>query len=648
MKPGKNIISIKLLFLSWFIYGALQMRLDVSESIINQTGKWAVLSNFFRSFSTFSIVGVVLFAGIYCLLVFLYKEETHSGTAPWVIVASLVLSLFVVFGMSFEKTDSWRLVFQLRNGQIIKALFIFSGYFLLFKILLGKAFRILDERQGRISGAEEFPEPLILRWYAKQLCNHTLLTIMITLAIIYIPLLAISYPGLMMGDSAGLIAQGYPEWNLIRPVYMQGRLLSDHVCYNAHHSVAHALLIHLMVETGRSVFGSITAGIFLYTLVQFCIVLFTLGYTAEFLRKRLGIGWKGLALFEIYFICNPIIQNYMFLITKDVIYGCFLLLFIVSLFRLLDHANDKKVYGVLTASALGMFFFRNDARYILCMVFLVIAIFIKQYRKRLLAGIVVIAGMSVLLSKVIFPCFSITPGSTREMLSVPFQQTARYVKEYGHEITEEERSAIAAVLDFDTLAKRYDPDISDDVKETFNEEATREDLKNYFKVWVSMLRKHPGVYIQATMNNYYMYFYPAEANIKVYGFEWSGEQYELLSDHMEATTHQRTGHVEAAKKIRGVYANLRNYYSQLPIIRIFTKSGFYFWSIMICLAYAIHSRNRRACLLLSVFVFSILICCLGPCNGDYGRYIFPFILCLPALIPMLKNWFEKHGCPDRS
>ena len=30
----------------------------------------------------------------------------------------------------------------------------------------------------------------------------------------------------------------------------------------------------------------------------------------------------------------------------------------------------------------------------------------------------------------------------------------------------------------------------------------------YFKVWFQMFLKHPGIYVQATMNNIYDYFYP--------------------------------------------------------------------------------------------------------------------------------------------
>lgn len=73
--------------------------------------------------------------------------------------------------------------------------------------------------------------------------------------------------------------------------------------------------------------------------------------------------------------------------------------------------------------------------------------------------------------------YQIEPGSIREALSLPFQQTARYALEYGNEITEEEAAVISNILDYEHLAENYNPRISDPVKRTFNKNATREELK---------------------------------------------------------------------------------------------------------------------------------------------------------------------------
>ena len=109
------------------------------------------------------------------------------------------------------------------------------------------------------------------------------------------------------------------------------------------------------------------------------------------------------------------------------------------------------------------------------------------------------------------PALGVAPGSRCEMLSVPFQQTARYLREYPDDVTASEKKAINRILDYDVLAEKYNPELSDPVKITFrfrdNDDDPKLDgyMKDYFKAWFAMFRRHPGVYIQATLNNIYSY-----------------------------------------------------------------------------------------------------------------------------------------------
>ena len=48
-------------------------------------------------------------------------------------------------------------------------------------------------------------------------------------------------------------------------------------------------------------------------------------------------------------------------------------------------------------------------------------------------------------------------GGVQEMLSIPFQQTARYVKYHPKDITLSEKAVLSKILDYDRLAKMYNP-----------------------------------------------------------------------------------------------------------------------------------------------------------------------------------------------
>ena len=90
-------------------------------------------------------------------------------------------------------------------------------------------------------------------------------------------------------------------------------------------------------------------------------------------------------------------------------------------------------------------------------------------------------GTYVGYDKVLLPALKIPAGSVREQLSVPFQQTARYVKEHEKEISEEEKEKIDKVLGYDTLKERYNPNLADPVKNQYNKYTTKKQLKDYFQ-----------------------------------------------------------------------------------------------------------------------------------------------------------------------
>ena len=62
-------------------------------------------------------------------------------------------------------------------------------------------------------------------------------------------------------------------------------------------------------------------------------------------------------------------------------------------------------------------------------------------------------------------------GSMGEMLSIPFQQTARYLQLYGDEISREEKEGIQGILgDTEEVAAVYNTASSDPVKARFRKD----------------------------------------------------------------------------------------------------------------------------------------------------------------------------------
>ena len=217
------------------------------------------------------------------------------------------------------------------------------------------------------------------------------------------------------------------------------------------------------------------------------------------------------------------------------------------------------------------------------------------------------------------------------MLSVPFQQTARYVKEYDNEVTDEEREIIDKVLKYDTLANRYVPERSDAVKNKYNKDATSEDLKNYFKVWFRQFFKHPNVYVEAFLNNYYGYFY-LEGNIEEYTTRFIAN----CDDDLTKTGEFNYSYNDEYKGERNAVKHLLNISKRMPVIYWCTNIGLNTWILLIVLGYLIYKKKYKFIVFLLPSLVTLLVCCVSPVNA-YFRYELPNIFAMPLIISIFVD-----------
>ena len=226
--------------------------------------------------------------------------------------------------------------------------------------------------------------------------------------------------------------------------------------------------------------------------------------------------------------------------------------------------------------------------------------------------------------KVLLPAFKIAPGSKREMLSVPFQQTARVLNEHGTgAFSKEENEIITKILgDSSTLGKVYDPDYSDNVKNRFNKHATNEDLLNYFSSWFNNFFKYPTDYVQATVNNTYGYFYPN--NSASIGF-------------IDMIPLDRSSYdikfVDKWQGERDILINANFAIKKLPVISMIYSAGFFVYFLMICIGYVIYKKNYKFLIVLMPLITAVLITLLGPVSGHW-RYVLPIMFSFPIILSM--------------
>ena len=548
-----------------------------------------------------------------------------------VFIPAFFLALSMVFGYSFKAQNSWDLVFG-GTIQFIKSVLVVLGYCILFQNGIWTIFHKMDYKimTGREPGNVCRP---LLNLYMDRVYAHPFVTVVCTLVIAYIPYIIVSYPAIFMGDNIDQYLQSY---NLPCDTSEYLNLISEDVLLNGHHPVVHTLLLHFFTELGRNL-HSWNRGIFLYALLVFFLMTGVISFFICTLVRK-NVSYKVILLVLLYYIVSPVINSYMLLVVKDVPYSAAFALFLIFIYKWIDEGNGRMCL-LLSAAGVGMLLFRNEGRYLVLISLFWLLLVYKWEGKAIMISIFCVMGFGMLYSDCILPAFSITPSSRKEMLSIPFQQTARYICEFGEDVTWEERQAISQILDYNEIEEAYNPNLSDPVKDLYNESATNGQLGNYFLAWVQMFFKHPGVYIQATLNNKYEYFYPDAKSIDNYGYEHSSEVMGYINRRCE-TAGVYFCYPKQLHGLRRGYELIREGVFSLPVLSVFKSSAMYVWTVIIWICYCIRRGNQKGLLYMVPIVIQLLLCMAGPTNGCYFRYLYPVAVCFPIVFVYGKYEME--------
>ena len=330
----------------------------------------------------------------------------------------------------------------------------------------------------------------------------------------------------------------------------------------------------------------------------------------------------GLALFVALY---PVLALYAFNMCKDVSVEPFVLLYGTMMFRLYASrgraAQSGRFCAGLFAVALMMMLTRKPAMYALCFAALFLLLGYPGVRARLAGALLGAAAVfAVLYNGLLLPALGVIPGETREMLSVPFQQTARCLLAYPDDVTESELRAVSAVLDVENGVPNYDPRLADPVKDTSSPDLSGR-LGPYMQAWLSMGMRHPGVYLDAWLNMIYGYFYPSDSNTIVCLTLNSPDAGGVALRQSPALSDAR---LELHNRI---YFTLR----RTPGVGWLFYVDSVVWVFLLLLAALILRDGLRAAVPYMFFFGTLGICLLSPKSGEI-RYLMPILYILPVML----------------
>lgn len=576
--------------------------------------KWKTITKFCYSNTSFFLVSIIVIA------LYIFYSKTNIKKKKGYNILALIFSLFLTFGYTYDIAGDMSLIFGNMAVFSISVIKVICYYVFLSTCLniLGEKIKSIDLKKIKLSK--------ILTKFKNYYEAHPYKTTILILLIAWLPYIISFYPGIVSPDPSNQIIQYYNKPTSYSKCV---NLLNDNVLITNHHPVFHTFILGGFASIGESLIN-INFGIFLFSLFQIILLLSALTYILVYLKKE-NVSFIYRFIILLFFALTPVFPLYAMSPVKDTFFGILLVFYIIEMHKLITKKEYHLInYIVLAILILLMMLVRNNGIFMVLFSLPLLLFFLKDQRIQISLVIIMSLGAYGLHNKVLLPKMYITPGSIREVLSVPFQQTARYTKYYSNEQTEEEKEIIDRILGYDDLAKRYDPDLSDKVKNEFKKTATKEDLKDYFKVWFKGLLKHPATYINATANNMYGYFYPNTTNWYVY--------YRYFDQLEKAGFDYHYNNLNITRNVLSTYAVS---YAYIPFIGATVNIGFISWTYLFLLVYLVIEKNKKLIPLLLPALTLLLTVIVGPVN-TYFRYIFPIFLTLPLIIGLIMKERQKN------
>lgn len=613
------------LFLQAFLTAlALNTELGVADDEIDGINN-VLLAKFYALFaqiesgiSTKGFFLTVLTAALFVGYIWISRKEQTLPPKKHIGLAAF-LAMMYTGGMAYWYGGNLSLLYSFQINRLRSVVLLLGMYFFYLYAIEGVHY-ILRQKNENVGTATEKTG----KWGTAYQKYSFWMTWGILVFVWFIHLI-LRYPG----------AMSYDNWAQLRYYY-------GFETYTTAQPIFHTWLFGSFIRLAVKL-GSPNVGLFLFVLMQSLIMSAVLAWTLELMKRWNTAVWLRTLTFAVYCIA-PYFTGYAAFPIKDYLYTAFLVLLACLMAEwMLEEEQfwNQAVQNVLwiVAAAL-MILCRKNGIYLYLVVTVVICVqmFWKKKRTRRVIGrkvaIVILPFLLVFaVEGIITQVYHVEKDSPKEMFSLLFQQTARYVKEYGDEIPGEEREVIAKVLDYDSLAEIYEPMTADPVKTTYRSGSTG-DLVAYFNVWMKEFFRHPLCYVEATWNQNYYVFAPYADNV-VYNknclvgsdLEYDKEYYSWLNFQIP----------EKMEGVSNIAVKLYSLLTTAPVIGMFSNVAFYVILMFVLLHFVRLEKNKKAFVVMLPALISFLFVLLAPQIQGQPRYAFPIIYTMPLMIAFYQK-----------
>ncbi len=410
---------------------------------------------------------------------------------------------------------------------------------------------------------------------------------------------------------------------------------ASHESITAHHPVLHTYFIHFCFEAGNKIFGNYDAGMAVYSVVQMLAFSATLSYACRKLSLR-GIPKIVQIVALLLFTLNPMLPIMAVSSTKDILFGCAVILFSMSVWDIAICPRDffHSPLRLIQFYLWSVFLFtsKNNGFYIFLITIPFIIIASKTFRVKAFLLCVAVAASYLLYTGPIYKALGVERGNDiREALSIPLQQMARAVNKNGDDMSAEEKNEVFKYIP-EKAVNSYQPHIADYVKNKFIKSEVKENVPDFIRLYFKLGAKYPKAYAEAFLSNSLGFWYPDadyQSETAIYKF-WYMEfenktQYEAESIYVNRNS--------LIPKLEEFYENVAmgQTINKIPVLSMLTVScGFPAWVMLLCASYIVYKKRYRFLLPLCPPFALWVILLMSP--AVIYRYALPLIIAIPLMV----------------
>ena len=401
--------------------------------------------------------------------------------------------------------------------------------------------------------------------------------------------------------------------------------------YQAAHPVFHTLFLGFIYHLGKAIFGSLTAGAALYSMVQLLLLAAIYAYACTFIQRRINRPMVMLAL-SACFALLPFHGVLAISTAKDPLFTGLCVLLCLWLWEIAENPDaflaNRWHIARMALCCLLMDLLRHNGVFAYIPGCLAIIFLCRSKRIRALVLCCAMIACALIIPTGLETLMHAQKTPSSELMSIPCQQLLRTAARA--DIPEDERTEIGAW--FSQAMHRYNPHCADAAKGgNFDFPRYQANPGEYWSMYLHYAKAQPRVYIEAFLENCAALWNPDDTS---HTEALAGEQYDhvyLITDYFYEEGRFDLHPDSKLPKLKALIfdsTHHADHQQALLLAQLFCPATYSFLLLLTTLLLFFRREKRLALCLLPLW--GILVSLLF-CAGIFIRYAYPLMTVVPLM-----------------